>query len=136
MRYLILTLCIALTACGSSKTEKLLQHKKWKVYDVTVPKDAPYNNAQITQANDLKGDYYSDAHYQFLDNNVFIATIAGKPDTGRYKFLSNGRIISITSASGSRTSEHLVEVVKLSEKSFDMKVASGEYHFVLHTRPQ
>lgn len=136
MRYILVMAMITLAACGSGKADKLLQHRKWKVYDVSVPANDPYNLVQVTQAKDLKSGYYSDVYYQFLDNNVFIATIAGKPDTGRYKLLSNGRIISITSPNGSRTSEHLVEVVKLNENSFDMKVASGDYHFVLHTRPQ
>lgn len=136
MRYILVMAMMALAACGSGKADKLLQHKKWKVYDVSVPVNDPYNLVQVTQAKDLKSGYYSDVYYQFLDNNVFIATIAGKPDTGKYKLLSNGRIISITSPNGSRTSEHLVEVVKLNENSFDMKVASGDYHFVLHTRPQ
>lgn len=136
MRYILVMAMIALAACGSGKAEKLLQHRKWKVYDVSVPANDPYNLVQVTQAKDLKSGYYSDVYYQFLDNSVFIATIAGKPDTGRYKLLSNGRIISITSPNGSRTSEHLIEVVKLNENSFDMKVASGDYHFVLHTRPQ
>ncbi|WP_119079901.1 hypothetical protein [Chitinophaga alhagiae] len=138
MKYLLTApvLALLLAACGSGKTDALLQHKKWKVYDVTVPASAPYNNTQVTQAKDLKSGYYSDACYQFLDNGLFIATIAGQPDSGRYKLLSNGRIISITSANGSRSSEHLVEVTALTEDEFDMKVKSGDYHFILHTRKQ
>jgi hypothetical protein len=136
MKYSLLALSALLMACGSGKTNGLLQHKKWKVYDVTVPPSDPYNNVQVTQAKDLKSGYYSDAYYQFLNNGLFIATIGGQPDSGRYKLLSNGRIISITAANGLRSSEHLVEVTKLSETEFDMKVKSGDYHFVLHTRKQ
>lgn len=136
MRYFIIGIAVMLAACGSGKTNALLQHKKWKVYDVSVPPKDPYNLVQITQVKDLKNGYYSDVFYQFLDNDVFIATIAGQPDTGRYQLISNGRIISITSPNGSRNAEHLVEVVKLDEQSFDMKVQSGDYHFILHTRKQ
>lgn len=136
MRYFIIGIAVMLAACGSGKTNALLQHKKWKVYDVSVPPKDPYNLVQITQAKDLKNGYYSDVFYQFLDNDMFIATIAGQPDTGRYQLISNGRIISITSPNGSRNAEHLVEVVKLDEQSFDMKVQSGDYHFILHTRKQ
>lgn len=130
----MIAFAVALTACGSGKTNALLQHKKWKVYDVSVPPGDPYNHVQITQAKDLKSGYYSDVYYQFLDNDLFIATIAGQPDSGRYKLISNGRIISITSPNGSRDAEHLVEVIKLDEQSFDMKVKSGDYHFILHTK--
>ncbi len=138
MKYLIYTCCLAavFASCSSGKTNSLLQHKKWKVYDVAVPSSDPYNNAQITQARDLKDGYYSDAYYQFLDNGLFIATIAGVPDSGKYELLSNGKIISITSPTGSRNAEHLVEVEKLDENNFDMKVASGDYHFILRTRKQ
>ena len=134
MRYFMIAFAVVLTACGSGKTNALLQHKKWKVYDVSVPPGDPYNHVQITQAKDLKSGYYRDVFYQFLDNNLFIATIAGQPDSGRYKLISNGRIISITSPNGSRDTEHLVEVIKLDEQSFDMKVKSGDYHFILHTK--
>ncbi|RPE05623.1 hypothetical protein EGT74_24925 [Chitinophaga lutea] len=135
-RYTIAAFALLLTACGSGKTNELLQNKKWKVYDVTVPASDPYNNIQVTQAKDLKNGYYSDVHYQFFKDGLFIATIAGQPDSGRYKLLSNGRIISITAADGSRTSEHLIEVTTLNEEEFDMKVKSGDYHFILHTRKQ
>ena len=132
----ILAAAALLSACGSGKTGELLRDKKWKVYDVSVPASDPYNNIQVTQAKDLKNGYYSDAYYQFLPDGLFIATIAGQPDSGRYKLLSNGRIISITAANGSRNSEHLIEVTDLNENEFDMKVKSGDYHFILHTRKQ
>lgn len=135
-KYSLLAFSVIFAACSSGKTNELLQHKKWKVYDVSVPASEPYNNVQVTQANDLKNGYYSDAYYQFLDNGLFIATIAGRPDSGRYKLLSNGRIISITAANGQRSTEHLIEVTKLNESEFNMKVQSGEYHFILHTRKQ
>lgn len=136
MKYALLGMAMILMACGSGKTDALLKNKKWKVYDVTIPAKDGYNAVQVTQAKDLKDGYYSDAYYQFLDNGLFIATIAGKPDSGRYKLLSNGGIISITAANGARNAEHLVEVVKLDDELFDMKVASGEYHFILRTRKQ
>jgi hypothetical protein len=136
MKYLLSGFAIALMACGSGKTNTLLKNKKWKVYDVTIPAKDGYNAAQVIQAKDLKNGYYSDAYYQFLDDGLFIATIAGQPDSGRYTLLSNGSIISITAANGDRKAEHLVEVVKLNDELFDMKVASGDYHFILRTRKQ
>jgi hypothetical protein len=111
-------------------------HKKWRVYDVQVPAGDPYDNTQITQASDLKRGYYSDAYYQFLDNNLFIATIDGKPDSGRYQLLSNGSIISVTASNGLRNAEHLVTVVRLDDKQFDMKVRSGDYNFILKTKAE
>ncbi|MRG43646.1 hypothetical protein GFS24_00890 [Chitinophaga sp. SYP-B3965] len=136
MKYLLSGITIILMACGSGKTETLLKNKKWKVYDVTIPAKDGYNAVQLTQAKDLKSGYYSDAYYQFFDNGLFIATIAGKPDSGKYQLLSNGSIISVTAANGDRKVEHLVEVVKLSDELFDMKVESGDYHFILRTRKQ
>ena len=129
-------LATGLFACNTGKTDKLLKHKKWRVYDVTVPPNDPYNNTQLSQAVELKNGYYTDAYYQFLDNNLFVATIAGQPDSGRYSLLSNGKIISVTSSNGSRSQEHLVNIVKLDEHHFDMKVESGDYHFILHTRKE
>lgn len=125
---------LAFSACNSGKTNELLMHKKWRVYDVKVPANDPYNSTQVNQAAQLKKGYYTDVYYQFLDNNLFIATNAGVPDSGRYQLLSNGKIISITSANGSRSAEHLLTVVKLDEDHFDMKVVSGDYHFVLCTK--
>lgn len=134
--FLISAVALTMAACNSGKTNALLQHKKWKVYDVTVPAGTDYNHVQATQAKDLKAGYYADAYYQFLDNDLFIATIGGVPDSGKYTLLSNGKIISVTGASGNRSAEHLVEVVKLNENEFDMKVNTGEYYFVLRTRKQ
>lgn len=136
MKYVLSGIAIILMACGSGKTDTLLRNKKWKVYDVTIPAKDGYNAVQVSQAKDLKSGYYSDAYYEFLDNGLFVATIAGKPDSGKYKLLSNGSIISITAANGERNAEHLVEVVKLDEGLFDMKVESGDYHFILRTRKQ
>lgn len=137
IRYRFALLLIAgLSACNTGQTYKALKHKKWRVYDVSVPKNDPYNNTQITQAIDLKNGYYADVYYQFLDDNVFIATINGVPDTGRYNLLSNGKIISITAPDGSRKSEHLINVTKLDDDNFNMKVASGDFHFILHTRKE
>lgn len=127
---------VTLLACNTGKTDKLLKNKKWRVYDVKVPKGDPYNNTQIIQAKDLKDGYYSDVYYQFLDNNVFVATIAGKPDSGKYFLLSNGKVISVTASNGSRTTENLVTVELLDETHFDMKVTSGDYHFILRTRKE
>ncbi|NLR63231.1 hypothetical protein HGH92_02825 [Chitinophaga varians] len=127
---------MALFACNTGRTDELLKHKKWRVYDVKVPQGDPYNNTQLIQAKDLKDGYYTDVYYQFLDNNVFVATIAGKPDSGKYFLLSNGKVISVTASNGSRTAENLVTVEKLDESHFDMKVKSGDYHFILRTRKE
>jgi hypothetical protein len=134
MRYLLLPLLL-LTAC-SSHTNSLLIHKKWRVYDFIVPPGAPYDNTQITQAIDLKRGYYANVYYQFLDNNVFIATIDNKPDTGKYQLLSNGAVISITASNGLRSAENLVTVVNLDEQHFDMKVKSGDYDFIIKTKAE
>jgi len=131
-----LLLAILFTACNSSRTNELLLHKKWRVYDVAVPEGSPYDNTHITQAIDLKRGYYTDVYYQFLDNNVFVATIDNKPDSGKYSILSNGAVISVTASNGLRSAENLVTVVKLDDKYFDMKVKSGEYYFVLKTKAE
>jgi hypothetical protein len=135
-RHLLVFLCITLLACNSNKVNRLLLHKKWRVYDVQVPAGDPYDNTQITQAKDLKNGYYSNVYYQFLDNNVFIATIDNKPDSGKYQLLSNGSIISVTASNGLRNAENLVTVVHLDDELFDMKVKSGDYYFVLRTKAE
>ncbi|RAJ05256.1 hypothetical protein LX64_02411 [Chitinophaga skermanii] len=125
---------LVFTAC-SSNTDTLLKNKKWRVYDVQVPANTPFNNTQITQAKDLKSGYYSNVYYQFLDNNVFIATVDNVPDTGHYEIISNGKVISITPPkSENRSVEHLVSVEKLSEQEFDMKVKTDEFYFILKTK--
>lgn len=131
-----LLLSLLFVACNSGHTNDLLIHKKWRVYDVVVPAGSAYDNTQITQAIDLKRGYYTNVYYQFLDNNVFVATIDNKPDSGKYQILSNGAVISVTASNGLRSSENLVTVVKLDEQHFDMKVKSGEYYFVLKTKAE
>lgn len=134
--YLLLFMFLTALACNSNKANRLLLHKKWRVYDVQVPAGDPYDNTQITQAADLKRGYYSNVYYQFLDNNVFIATIDNKPDSGKYSLLSNGSIISVTASNGLRSAENLVTIVHLDDQLFDMKVKSGEYYFVLKTKAE
>ncbi|HEY8917530.1 MAG TPA: hypothetical protein VIM87_13885 [Chitinophaga sp.] len=134
--YLLLFMFLTALACNSNKANRLLLHKKWRVYDVQVPAGDPYDNTQITQAADLKRGYYSNVYYQFLDNNVFIATIDNKPDSGKYSLLSNGSIISVTASNGLRSAENLVTIVHLDDHLFDMKVKSGEYYFVLKTKAE
>jgi hypothetical protein len=125
---------LVLSACNSNRTNQLLLHKKWRVYDVVVPPGAAYDITQISQATELKRGYYTNVYYQFLDNNLFIATIDNQPDSGKYSLLSNGRIISVTAANGLRSAENLVTVVKLDDTHFDMKVKSGDYYFILKTK--
>jgi hypothetical protein len=138
---LMALLAIVSSACNSRRNNELLIHKKWRVYDVVVPPESPYDNTQITQAIDLKRGYYTNVYYQFLDNNLFIATIDNRPDTGRYKLLSDGKIISVTASNGLRSSadkvtENLVTIVKLDATHFDMKVYTGEYYFILKTKAE
>ncbi len=133
---LLLLLLITAISCTSSRNNELLLHKKWRVYDVQVPEGDPYDITQVSQATELKRGYYSDAYYQFLDNDLFIATVGGQADSGRYQLLSNGSIISVTASNGLRNAEHLVTIVHLDEKQFDMKVKSGEYNFVLKTKAE
>ena len=124
------------TACKTKKSNELLMNKKWRVYDVKIPPDAPISNTQYIQAKDLKEGYYSDAYYQFLNGNVFVATIAGKSDTGRYFILSNGAMISVTAKNGNRKVENLVTVTRLTDEYFDMKVTSTDFQFILCTKKE
>ncbi|MDQ0107105.1 hypothetical protein J2T02_002222 [Chitinophaga terrae (ex Kim and Jung 2007)] len=130
----VISLAGLLVACKSKKTNELLMNKKWRVYDVQIPPESPISNTQYIQAEDLKRTYYKDAYYQFLDNNVFVATIAGKADTGKYYILSNGAMISVTAKNGDRRVENLVTITKLTEDNFDMKVTSTDFQFILCTK--
>ncbi|WP_343689210.1 hypothetical protein [Chitinophaga sp.] len=134
MRYI--TLFAILFCCSCSNGDKQLLHKKWRVYDVVVPPGSGFDIAQINQAAELKRGYYTDVYYQFLDNNLFIATNTNKPDSGKYKMLSNGKVISITANNGDRAYENLVTVVTLDDTHFDMKVKSGDYYFILKTKAE
>jgi hypothetical protein len=131
-----LILVLLLAACNSNHVNSLLLHKKWRVYDVTIPAGSAYDITQISQATELKRGYYTNVYYQFLDNDIFIATIDNKPDSGKYSLLSNGAIISVTAANGLRSAENLVTVVNLDEQHFDMKVKSGDYYFILKTKAE
>lgn len=133
-QYLLLSVLLA--ACNSNHVNSLLLHKKWRVYDVTIPAGSAYDITQISQATELKRGYYTNVYYQFLDNDIFVATIDNKPDSGKYQLLSNGAIISVTAANGLRSAENLVTVVNLDETHFDMKVKSGDYYFILKTKAE
>ena len=132
----VILLSGALTACKTKQANELLMNKKWRVYDVKIPPEAPISNTQYIQAEDLKRTYYKDAYYQFLDNNVFVATIAGKADTGKYYILSNGAMISVTAKNGDRKVENLVTITKLTDDYFDMQVTSTDFQFILCTKKE
>ncbi|HEY9259638.1 hypothetical protein [Chitinophaga sp.] len=132
----VIATMLVVTACQSKKTNELLMNKKWRVYDVRIPPESPISNTQYIQAQDLKKGYYRDAYYQFLDDNVFVATIAGRSDTGKYFILSNGAMISVTAKNGDRKVENLVTVTKLSEDYFDMQVTSTDFQFILCTKKE
>lgn len=132
----VIATMFVITACQSKKTNDLLMNKKWRVYDVKIPPESPISNTQYIQAQDLKKGYYRDAYYQFLDDNVFVATIAGRSDTGKYFILSNGAMISVTAKNGDRKVENLVTVTKLSENYFDMLVTSTDFQFILCTKKE
>ena len=132
----VILLSGALTACKTKQANELLMNKKWRVYDVKIPPEAPISNTQYIQAEDLKRTYYKDAYYQFLDNNVFVATIGGKADTGKYYILSNGAMISVTAKNGDRKVENLVTITKLTDDYFDMQVTSTDFQFILCTKKE
>ena len=136
IRHLLTAIAVLplITACQGKKNNELLMNKKSRVYDVKIPPESPISNTQYIQAQDLKKGYYRDAYYQFLDNNVFVATIAGRSDTGRYFILSNGAMISVTAKNGDRKVENLVTVTRLTEDYFDMQVTSTDFQFILCTK--
>ncbi len=132
----VVTVLLLFAACQGKKNNELLMNKKWRVYDVKIPPESPISNTQYIQAQDLKKGYYRDAYYQFLDNNVFVATIAGRSDTGKYFILSNGAMISVTAKNGDRKVENLVTVTRLTEDYFDMQVTSTDFQFILCTKKE
>ncbi|MET3877026.1 hypothetical protein [Chitinophaga sp. OAE865] len=134
--FAVITAFLLFAACQGKKNNELLMNKKWRVYDVKIPPESPISNTQYIQAQDLKKGYYRDAYYQFLDNNVFVATIAGRSDTGKYFILSNGAMISVTAKNGDRKVENLVTVTRLTEDYFDMQVTSTDFQFILCTKKE
>jgi hypothetical protein len=132
----VVTALLLFAACQGKKNNELLMNKKWRVYDVKIPPGSPISNTQYIQAQDLKKGYYRDAYYQFLDNNMFVATIAGRSDTGKYFILSNGAMISVTAKNGDRKVENLVTVTRLTEDYFDMQVTSTDFQFILCTKKE
>lgn len=134
--FAVSTVCLLFAACQGKKNNELLMNKKWRVYDVKIPPESPISNTQYIQAQDLKKGYYRDAYYQFLDNNVFVATIAGRSDTGKYFILSNGAMISVTAKNGDRKVENLVTVTRLTDDYFDMQVTSTDFQFILCTKKE
>lgn len=134
--FAVTTVFLGLAACQGKKNNELLMNKKWRVYDVKIPPESPISNTQYIQAQDLKKGYYRDAYYQFLDNNVFVATIAGRSDTGKYFILSNGAMISVTAKNGDRKVENLVTVTRLTDDYFDMQVTSTDFQFILCTKKE
>lgn len=134
--FAVITVFLLFTACQGKKNNELLMNKKWRVYDVKIPPESPISNTQYIQAQDLKKGYYRDAYYQFLDNNVFVATIAGRSDTGKYFILSNGAMISVTAKNGDRKVENLVTVTRLTDDYFDMQVTSTDFQFILCTKKE
>src|SRR5690242_11812442 len=68
-----LMLCLAFASCGRNQTAKLLQGKKWEVYDVTPP-GGTFSIEASNRAQELKDGFYKNAWFRFLPDGIFIAS--------------------------------------------------------------
>lgn len=131
---LVLFLVFGLVSCGRSKTEKLLLNKKWMVTDVTQPA-GNFNVEEANQARELKEGFYKNGWFKFLPDSVFIASLGGHTDTGKYHINLGGDAISLYPKSGGAMYEQ-IRVQRLSENKLVFNTIIADFHLVLHLSTQ
>lgn len=130
MVLLALAALLGLLSCGRAKTENLLLDKMWMVTDVTPPAGT-FNVEESNRAQDLKAGFYKDAWFKFLPDSIFVASIGGKTDTGRYHINSGGDAIRLYPAGGGKMYEQL-QVQRLTANQFVFTTVIANFHLVLH----
>lgn len=125
-------LLVTLVSCGRAKTERMLLDKTWEVTDVTPPAGA-YNVEQANRARELKEGFYHGGWFRFLPDSVFVASLGGKTDTGRYRINGGGDVISLYPAGGGRMYEQ-IRIQYLTADRFRFTTVLADFHLVLHLR--
>jgi len=120
----------AVASCGRSKTTNLLLDKQWMVTDVTPP-SGTFNVEQSNRAQDLKAGFYKGAWFKFMPDSIFVASLGGRTDTGRYHINATGDVISLYPAGGGRMYEQL-QIQRLTLNQFVFTTVIADFHLVLH----
>lgn len=131
-----LLLCLVLAgaaSCGRQKTERLLLHKQWLVYDVTPP-PGPFNIEESNRAQELKDGFYKNAWFEFLRDSIFVASVGGKTDTGKYHISGDGSRIALFPKQGTKVYEQ-IEIRQLSAEKLSFNTVVANFHLVLHLKP-
>jgi hypothetical protein len=128
----ILLFTLALASCGRKETAKLLQGKKWEVYDVTPPGGA-FSIEASNRAEELKNGFYKNAWFRFLPDGIFIASFQGKADSGKYRISTTGKTISLYPKYGDSIYEQ-IQVRQLTRDRFSFNTLIADFHLVLHLK--
>lgn len=128
----LLLFCLAATSCGRSETAKLLQHKKWEVYDVTPP-GGTFSIEASNRAEELRDGFYKNAWFRFLPDGLFIASFHGRADSGKYRISTGGKTISLYPEHGSRMYEQ-IQIRQLTRDRFSFNTLIADFHMVLHLK--
>lgn len=132
---IIFLACLLFIAACSTQTKKLLVNKTWKVIDVQVPKEIPFDVQNYDQAAALKNGFYKNASFEFKPDGTFIATFQNKPDTGRYRVTNNGHSVELRPQKGNKVYEHL-EIVEISQEELAFKtLIDKDFKFILLCKP-
>lgn len=127
---LLLLVMLGLLSCGRTKTRNLLLDKQWMVKDVTPPAGT-FNVEESNRAEELKAGFYKGAWFKFLPDSIFVASLGGKTDTGRYHINAGGDVIALYPASGGKLYEQL-QVQRLTDNQFAFTTVIANFHLVLH----
>lgn len=117
-------------SCGRSRTESLLVGKTWRVTDVTPPPGV-FNVEEANRAEELKDGFYRGAWFRFLADSVFVASLGGKTDTGRYHINATGKVISLYPKGSARMYEQ-IRIRELTAARFSFNTVLADFHLVLH----
>jgi hypothetical protein len=128
----LLMLCLAFASCGRNQTAKLLQGKKWEVYDVTPP-GGTFSIEASNRAQELKDGFYKNAWFRFLPDGIFIASFHGRSDSGKYRISAGGKTISLYPEHGSRMYEQM-QIRQLTQDRFSFNTVIADFHMVLHLK--
>ncbi len=133
-RILLLALLLVASGCGKQRTLRLLTAKRWKVTNVTPPRNGNFDIEDQNQAQAYKEGVYRNAWFEFSPAGIFRASFDGKVDSGKYRVSGSGKLISLYPLHADTLYEQIqIQVLDTGELDFNTLIAS--FYMTLHCKP-
>ena len=120
--------------CGKQRALRLLNGKRWKVTDVTPPRNGNFDIEDQNQAEAYKEGVYRNAWFEFSPTGIFRASFDGKVDSGKYQVSGNGKLISLYPLHADTIYEQ-IQVQRLDTGELDFNTLIASFYMTLHCKP-